>query len=378
MTRQSSHPGAAMLESRGRMVSCSRCSKACDDTHRFCHACGNVLARAGDDPLLGAMLPGGYLIRELLAEGGMGRIYRAEQPALERSVAVKVIHPHLAGDPDIALRFLVEARAASRLNHPNAVTVYAFGNMPAGPPYLVMQLLHGKPLSRVHEEEGPLPFERIVDILTQVLGALEQAHAQSIVHHDVKPDNILVERLRSRGDLVKVIDFGLAHLLAETADLFSAPVAGTPAYMSPEHARGERVDGRSDVYSVGVILYQLLTGSLPFEAATSTETLLAVLNKTPVDPRDRAPERHVPDTLAETTMRALAKSPGERHPTAADLAIALTRAVPLRRPSAHSVPPPAPEPVTCVVCGASDAQRRAFCGECGAAAVIPKEPLFRE
>ena len=347
--------------------------------HRFCHACGAVLGpRAGEDPLVGVTLPGGYLIRELIAEGGMGRIYRADQAALERAVAVKVIHPHLAGDPDVALRFLVEARAASRLTHPNAVTIYAFGNMPSGQPYLVMQLLGGKQLSRVHEEEGPLSIERIVDILAQVLGALEQAHAQSIVHQDVKPDNILVERLRSRGDLVKVIDFGLAHLLADTSDLFNAPLAGTPSYMSPEHARGERVDGRSDVYSVGVILYQLLTGHLPLEAATSTQTLLKVLNETPVDPRARAPERAIPDALALITMRALSKQPGERQQTAAELAYSITRAVPLRRPSAHSVPPVGPPPVTCAVCSASNPQRRAFCGECGARAVIPKEPLFGE
>ncbi len=361
------------------MIPCPRCGTSCEETHRFCHACGTVLGpRPGEDPLLGVTLPGGYLIRELIAEGGMGRIYRAEQAALEREVAVKVIHPHLAGDPDVARRFLVEARAASRLTHPNAVTIYAFGNMPAGQPYLVMQLLGGKQLSRVHEEEGPLQLERIVDILTQVLGALEQAHALSIVHQDVKPDNILVERLRSRGDLVKVIDFGLAHLLADTSDPFNAPLAGTPSYMSPEHARGERVDGRSDVYSVGVILYQLLTGHLPFEAATFTQTLLEVLNATPVDPRDRAPERSIPDALAVTTMRALAKNPNERQQTAADLAYALTRAVPLRRPSAHSVPPPAPPPLTCTVCGASNPQRRAFCGECGAPAVIPEGPLLRE
>ena len=361
------------------MIPCPRCATPCEETHKFCHACGTLLGpRAGEDSLLGVTLPGGYLIRELLAEGGMGRIYRADQAALDREVAVKVIHPHLAGDPDLALRFLVEARAASRLTHPNAVTIYAFGNMPAGQPYLVMQLLNGKQLSRVQEEEGPLPLERIVDILTQVLGALEQAHSQSIVHQDVKPDNILVERLRSHGDLVKVIDFGLAHLLADTSDLFNAPLAGTPAYMSPEHARGERVDGRSDVYSVGVILYQLLTGHLPFEAETSTQTLLEVLNATPEDPRDRAPERKIPDALAVITMRALAKDPEARQQTAADLSYAMTRAVPLKRPSAHSVPPPGPPPLTCKACGASNPQRRAFCGECGAPAVIPKEPLFRE
>ena len=307
----------------------------------------------------------------------MGRIYRAEQPALERMVAVKVIHPHLAGDPGMAARFLIEARALSRLNHPNAVTVYAFGNMPAGQPYLVMQLLRGKPLSLVHEDEGPLPFDRIIDILSQVLAALEQAHSMSIVHQDVKPDNIIIERLRSRSDLVKVIDFGLAYLLAETAEtaeLLSSPtVGGTPAYMSPEHARGERVDGRSDLYSVGVMLYELLTGRLPFVAASTTETLLAVLNKAPVDPRELAPQRKIPAVLAEAAMRALSKRAGDRFQTAGELTFELSKAVTTRFPAAD-----ASRGAPCRACGAGNVQRQAFCGECGAAAANPKEPLARE
>jgi serine/threonine protein kinase len=364
------------------MQSCPQCFRTCEDAHRFCHSCGTVLQapRVFSDPLLGALLPGGYLIRELLAEGGMGRIYRAEQRALDRAVAVKVIHPHLAGDPEIAARFLVEARAASRLNHPNAVTVFAFGNMPSGQPYLVMQLLHGKQLRRVDEEEGPLSLERIIDLVSQVLAALEQAHSLSIVHQDVKPDNIIIERLRSGGDLVKVIDFGLAHLLAETSELLSSPVlAGTPSYMSPEHARGERVDGRSDLYSVGVILYELLTGSLPFRAATTTETLLAMLNDAPTDPRERAPKRMIPDLLAEATMRALAKKPGERFQTADELAVALTESSPARRASQHSIPPlESGTGPLCLVCGARNELRRAFCGECGAAVAKPKEALSRE
>jgi serine/threonine protein kinase len=364
-----------------RMLSCPGCFTTCQDAHRFCHACGVVLqVESAADPLIGCLLPGGYLIRELMAEGGMGRIYRAEQRALERLVAVKVIHPHLAGDADVAARFLVEARAASRINHPNAVTVFAFGKTPAGQPYLVMQLLAGKQLSRVDEDEGPLPLERIVDILSQVLAALEQAHSMSVVHQDVKPDNIIVERLRSRSDLVKVIDFGLAHLLAESSELLSPVVGGTPAYMSPEHARGERVDGRSDLYSVGVILYELLTGRLPFEAASTTEMLLAVLNKAPVDPREHVPLRSIPDALAEATMRALSKKAADRFQTAGDFAAAMQQAVPPRRAyahaysSAHEPNPGAP----CGACGARNAQRRAFCGECGAAMATPKEPLLRE
>lgn len=366
------------------MRSCPRCSTTCEDSHRFCHGCGGALGsavvrseREPDDPLIGSTLPGGYVIRELIAEGGMGRIYRAEQRALDRWVAVKVIHPHLAGDPAIAARFLLEARAASRLNHPNAVTVIAFGNMPGGEPYLVMQLLHGKQLDKVAAQQGPLAPSRIVDILCQTLGALEQAHALSIVHQDIKPDNILVERLRSGGDLVKVIDFGLAHIVAETE---GAPaIAGTPAYMSPQRARGERVDGRSDLYSTGVVLYELLTGVLPFDAKTTTETLLAVLNKAPIDPRVRAPQRNVPDALAEAAMKALAKRPEDGFQTADAFAAALLELSPHSVQERYSRPPP-DDGVTCGACGVKNQQRRAFCGECGAslAVVIPKhkQPIF--
>ncbi|MBX3187811.1 MAG: protein kinase [Labilithrix sp.] len=362
------------------MRTCPQCSTAADQRHRFCHACGHLLPQsAAGDPLVGTTLPGGYVLRELIAEGGMGRVYRAEQPALGREVAVKLIHAHLANDPVVAPRFLIEARSASRINHPNAVTIYAFGNAPGGVPYLVMQLLKGKPLTRLAAESpGGLRPWRIVDILCQVLAALEQAHAVSIVHGDVKPDNIIVERLHSGEELVKVIDFGLARLVTDTADLMSSHVVGgTPAYMSPEHARGDVVDPRNDLYSVGVILYELLTGALPFDAPSTTETLLAILHQKPIDPRERAPDREIPAALAELAMRALEKSAEQRFQSAGELMSAL--AATLEPPSARerAAPEAAVESTgpTCRACGTRSPSRRAFCGECGAPMGPERETL---
>src|SRR5450432_4178756 len=169
------------------MVLCPRCAVPCDDGHRFCFACGGELspAEAGDDPLVGRTLPGGYRVTHMVGVGGMGRVYCAEQVALGRTVAVKVVHPHLADDELAAARFLNEARTASRLSHPNSVAIFDFGRTEQGQPYIVMEYLRGRHLGRVAQGEGPLPLRRIVDILRQTLAALDEAHALGIVHRDL-------------------------------------------------------------------------------------------------------------------------------------------------------------------------------------------------
>ena len=171
----------------------------------------------------------------------MGRVYRAEQKALGRTVAVKIIHPHLLGDESASVRFITEARAASRLNHPNSVAVIDFGKN-GGQLYLVMEFLRGQRPRARRLREGPLPFRRIVDVLCQVLAALAEAHHLGIIHRDLKPENIVLEPLRSGGDFVKVVDFGLAKMRAEVATPnITSPgiVCGTPDYMAPEQGRGD-------------------------------------------------------------------------------------------------------------------------------------------
>src|SRR5262249_38359897 len=284
-------------------VACPQCANQCDEAHKFCPVCGfpiSEYSRSSEDRLIGTTLPGGYVLLELVGVGGMGRVYRAEQQALGRTVAVKIIHPHLLGDESASVRFITEARAASRLNHPNSVAVIDFGKN-GSQLYIVMEFLRGRDLARVAYEERPLPFRRIVDIMRQVLAGLGEAHHLGIIHRDLKPENIVLEQMRSGGDFVKVVDFGLAKMRAEVTPNVTSPgiVCGTPDYMAPEQGRGDPIDSRSDLYACGVILYQLLTGWLPFEGDTPTQVVLMHMSKRPIDPREKAPERNIPKSLAE-------------------------------------------------------------------------------
>src|SRR5580698_8166849 len=304
------------------MRACPQCQNSCDETHKFCPSCGFPIGKVvanSEDPLVGRTLPGGYVILDLVGIGGMGRVYRAEQTNLARTVAVKIIHPHLVGEENAAARFITEARAASRLNHPNSVAVIDFGKTPDGQLYLVMEFLRGRDLARVSYEEGPLPFRRIVDVLRQVLAALSEAHHLEIIHRDLKPENIILEPMRTGGDFVKVVDFGLAKMRQETrGPQITSPgiVCGTPEYMSPEQGRGDPLDARSDLYAVGVILFQLLTGRLPFEADSPTQVVLMHLSTEPPDPRKVAPDRNIPEALVQVVFKAMSKEPKDRYPDA--------------------------------------------------------------
>src|SRR5262245_44307855 len=189
-----------------RMLLCAQCGNALRDTDRFCAACGAVAGTTAiaKDPLIGRTLAGSYLISDLVGVGGMGRVYRAEQRMLGRTVAIKVVHPHLLSDEQSVARFYNEARAASRLNQPNSVSIIDFGRTDDGILYLVMEFLQGRDLARLMREDGPLPLARICELLIAVLAALGEAHALGVVHRDLKPENIIIERLRTGSDLVKV------------------------------------------------------------------------------------------------------------------------------------------------------------------------------
>jgi serine/threonine-protein kinase len=354
---------------------CPQCGTGCSPEHHYCPTCGfpvGTVRDSGEDHFVGQTLPGGYHIVDLISIGGMGRVYRAEQSVLGRTVAVKLIHPHLLSDENSALRFLTEARAASRLNHPNSIAVFDFGRTDDGQPYLVMEFLRGKDLARIAYEEGALPFPRIINILQQVLAALAEAHDLGIIHRDLKPENIFVEPMRRGGDFVKVLDFGLAKLKADThAPSVTSPgiVCGTPDYMAPEQGRGDPIDGRSDLYAVGVILFQLLTGRLPFEAESPTQVVMMHLSMPVPDPRQVCPERNVPDALAEVTQRALAKKPRERFQDALEFSdelknvlVAIDREAEAPRASRTSVHPL--EAQTCPTCG-SLVPAAKYCLECG-------------
>jgi serine/threonine-protein kinase len=217
----------------------------------------------------------------------MGRVYRAEQQALGRTVAVKIIHNHLLNDESASARFITEARAASQLNHPNSVGIIDFGNTEDGLLYLVMEYLRGRDLARVLHESGLLEIPRVVDVIRQVLAALDEAHELGIIHRDLKPENIILEPRRGGGDYVKVVDFGLAKIQAQRSMTRPGIVCGTPDYMAPEQGRGDPLDGRSDLYAVGVILFFLLTGRLPFEGDSPTQVVL--MHLTMPTPASRTP-----------------------------------------------------------------------------------------
>jgi serine/threonine-protein kinase len=360
------------------MLLCPRCSVPCGEAHKFCFACGAELGHASsrrqEDPLVGRALPGGYRVTHLVGVGGMGRVYCAEQVALGRTVAVKVVHPHFADDELAAARFLNEARTASRLSHPNSVAIFDFGRTENGQPYIVMEYLRGRDLGRVADDQGPLPLRRVVDILRQTLAALEEAHALAIVHRDLKPDNIVLEPLRSGLDFVKVVDFGLAKTLQEAPSTTSAAyagaltrpglVCGTPEYMSPEQGRGDALDGRADLYSVGVILFELLVGRVPYAGDSPTKTLLMHLNEAPPDPRNVAPDRAIPAPFAEMTLRALAKKREARFQDAREFGAALEQA--LGTVEGRSSHPGPSTGMRCKACGASSPVGQKFCGDCGA------------
>ncbi|HEY6034270.1 MAG TPA: serine/threonine-protein kinase [Kofleriaceae bacterium] len=275
------------------------------------------------DPLLGRELDGRYLVIQKLGQGGMGAVYRGTQLGLGREVAIKVVSAHLVTEPDVVKRFLREAKLASRLTHPNAVAVLDFNQTADGLFYLVMELVSGRTLDRVFEEEHALRAERIVRIGTQVCDALEGAHALQIVHRDLKPSNIMI--LDRGRDLVKVLDFGLAKSVAPdqttTTMTNAGALLGTPAFMPPELALGEPCDGRADLYSLGVVLYLLGSGRLPFVSDSAHE--LIAMHASEVAP----PMTGVPSALANVIDKMLRKEPKDRYQSAAENREALESAL---------------------------------------------------
>jgi serine/threonine-protein kinase len=307
--------------------------------------------------MIGRTIGAGYTILEAVGAGGMGKVYRAERGALGKTFAVKVIHPHLAGDDNAVKRFNQEAQTSSKINHPNAVVVLDFGRTDDELLYLVMEFLRGRDLTHVVWELGRLPVLRASEILRQVLAALNEAHQLGIVHRDIKPENILVEPLATGGDFVKVVDFGLAKIRGDQSPGVTSPglVCGTPDYMAPEQARGLAPDPRSDLYAAAVVLYQCVTGRLPFEAEHANDVLDLHVNAPPPDPRIYVPE--LPARFVDTLLRALAKSPDARFQSAVDFAEALRIAASPEANAAGLTP--------CPSCGQGVTLGARFCGHCG-------------
>ena len=270
---------------------------------------------------------GPYEVLLRLGAGGMGEVYRARDPRLGREVAIKVLREGAASDRDALKRFVSEARAASALNHPNILTVYEIGEGDSGP-YIVTELVDGETVRALLERE-PMPVGQALDIAIQAAEGLAKAHEAGLVHRDIKPENLMV----TRDGLVKILDFGLAKLFRPEADPAAGATAfartetgmivGTAGYLSPEQLRGEAVDGRSDIFALGTVLYEMVAGANPFRRDNSADTFIAILREEPEPLSSGRPG--LPRDLSEVAARALAKKPEERFPGARAFAAELKR-----------------------------------------------------
>jgi tRNA A-37 threonylcarbamoyl transferase component Bud32 len=298
--------------SDGDEAFCSACNQSFPPDTTTCPNDGARLVRfkAAQDALLGRTLDERFRIEAALGRGGMGTVYRAWQLSVDRPVAIKVVRDKLAHDRIAAKRFLREARLASRLNQPNVVNVYDFGQTDDGVLYLAMELLRGHTLADELRGGKRLSVRRTCTIAMQLCDALEAAHRQGIVHRDLKPSNIVILDEPPGRDLIKVLDFGLAKsLVADTTSnvTHSGALLGTPLYMAPEQIEGEQSDARADLYSVGCILFELLAGQPPFPATTIKQILELHLTQPPPALPDA-----VPEPLRALIAQLLAKAPGDR------------------------------------------------------------------
>ncbi len=280
--------------------------------------------------LIGQTVGGRYRIKGVLGEGGMGTVYDAEHLGLSRQVAIKVLSPAQAKKKVAVKRFQQEARAAGAIGHPNICEVYDLGLLDDGSPYLVMEKLVGQTLAERISKEGGLPFEDVVEVVSQVLSGLVAAHEKGIVHRDIKPENIFLARRVGCPPIIKLLDFGVSKMMPEfqtgddALDLTrTGMVMGTPYYMSPEQARGERnLDGRVDVYACGVVMYEALAGRRPFLAPNYNALLLAIINTTPRSIRELRPA--TPPTLEAIMKRAMERNRADRYASAKEMLRDLT------------------------------------------------------
>jgi serine/threonine-protein kinase len=271
------------------------------------------------DPIVGQTLGGKYRVVRLLGQGGMGAVYEGEQQlgTTRRRVAIKTLHPHLSRNPQVEARFQREVGTIAELDHPNTIQVHDFGTTPEGILYIVMEFLHGGSLADILTAEGAMTPERTARILEQICGSLEEAHAHGIVHRDLKPDNVVLVERAGQKDFVKVLDFGIAKRAREEDRneqklTQEGMVLGTPPYMSPEQFTGQPIDARSDIYSLGVMTYEMLTGKLPFKANTAWEWAAQHMTQPPIPIESLAEGGRVPLPMREALKRALAKLPDQR------------------------------------------------------------------
>ncbi|MBC7974267.1 MAG: protein kinase, partial [Myxococcales bacterium] len=321
------------------MQACPGCGTTTEEAGRFCPACGAVVVDSPSENIAVDVAPtgaerggsligrsvGDFVIEAVLGGGSFGTVYRGRQLGLDRPVAIKVPSYEIAADPIQARRFAREARAAARVVHPGVVAIYGVGDLEDGRPYLAMQLIEGEPLDHILAD-GPVPVVRALRIARNIASALSETHAADVVHRDLKPSNVMWRVDRNGDDRITLVDFGIAVCRPGNADatrLTTGGLIGTPHYMSPEQAHGEQVDARADLYALGCVLFELVTGETPFDGS-GFEVLLAHLNH----PVPRASERNarVDPAIDSLILRLLEKKP-ERRPVSADAVVAMIDAI---------------------------------------------------
>jgi tRNA A-37 threonylcarbamoyl transferase component Bud32 len=306
----------------GNLKRCARCGAFQPWLYKVCDRDGGPLFKVDEDPSPGGTI-GVYRIEAILGRGCMGSVFAAEHAFLARPVAIKVMHQSLADNAAMTRRFLQEARAASRLRHPNVVEVTDFGLLRDGRPFLVMEQLMGEGLDLRLSRCGALPVQMALHIARELARALEAAHGASILHNDLKPANaFLVTGPEGEIASVKLLDFGAASMVEDVSDGFCI---GTPEYMAPERARGLPGDTRADLYALGVVLHEMLSGSIPLEGDTPATTLLAQIQQQPPPPS--SPFGPLPPQVIHLVKRALAKAPGERPQSAREMIAELDEAI---------------------------------------------------
>jgi eukaryotic-like serine/threonine-protein kinase len=306
-------------------MNCEACGHDNVEGARFCANCGVTIHVhiVSDDPLVGKIVGGRYRITRVIGEGGMGIVYEAEQQmgTTVRKVAVKTLHSELSRDPSVTARFHRECGTVAQLEHPNTIKVYDFGAMPDGTLYIAMEHLAGKPMDKVIEQAGAIEPKRVLKLLRQISGSLEEAHRMGIVHRDLKPENVILIDRAGETDVVKLLDFGIAAR-TEAADAAreakltqQGMVLGTPPYMSPEQFTGKPLDKRSDIYSLAVMAYEMLTGKLPFEATTPWQWATEHMTSQPRPFETMAVSTSIPKPMRDAILKGLAKDRDERFDT---------------------------------------------------------------
>src|SRR5215813_4461978 len=310
------------------MKICPQCGKAHDDAIQVCPSDHSqlILINPSDDPMIGKLIDDRYRLIRKIGEGGMGAIYRAVHVENLRVCAIKLM-TGLSKEDAIA-RFKREARNSVRIDSAHAVTVYDSGQTDEGLLFLAMEFIDGKPLSRVITEERVLPIERVIHITNQIAEALAAAHSLPMIHRDLKPDNIMITRKGSNTDFVKVLDFGIAKALADPGGdnlTKTGFVLGTPVYMSPEQLLGEKLDPRSDIYSLAIIVYEMLSGRLPFEGDNPQAVMMKRVMSDPI--RLRAVASSISESVEQAVMVGLARNRERRTPDVETFALELSRSL---------------------------------------------------